>query len=79
MYITTVASLLVTAYNIYFNVYQPNREAGRMLPMIGSGLMVLVALLLVVAAVFIGIDGWRAFTKYLRRPAPTPKAAPARG
>jgi len=41
--------------------------------------MVLIALLLVVAAVFIGIDGWRAFLKYLRRPAAAPKAAPARG
>src|SRR3990170_303121 len=49
------------------------------LPIIGSGLMVLIALLLVVAAVFIGIDGWRAFLKYLRRPAAAPKAAPARG
>jgi carbon starvation protein len=79
MYITTVASLLVSAYNLYFNVYQPNMAAGRTLPVIGSGLMVLVALLLVVAAVFIGIDGWRAFVKYLRRPAPAPKPAAARG
>ncbi len=79
MYVTTMASLLVTAYNVYSNGYLPNREAGRMLPMVGSGLMVLVALLLVVAAVFIGIDGWRAFMKYLRRPTPAPKPAPARG
>ncbi len=79
MYITTVASILVTAYNLYFNVYQPNREAGRTLPMIGSGLMVLVALLLVIAAVFIAVDGVRAFMKYLRRPSPAPTTAPARG
>jgi carbon starvation protein len=79
MYVTTSASILVTAYNIYFNVYQPNLAAGRTLPVIGSGLMVLVALLLVVAAAFIGYDGWRAFMKYLRRPAAAPKAAPARG
>ena len=79
MYVTTVASILVTAYNLYFNVYQPNREAGRTLPMIGSGLMVLVALLLVIAAVFIAVDGVRAFMKYLRRPSPAPTTAPARG
>jgi len=54
MYVTTAASILVTAYNIYFNVYQPNLAAGRTIPIIGSGLMVLVALLLVVAAAFIG-------------------------
>ncbi len=79
MYITTVASILVTGYNVYFNVYLPNLAAGRTLPVIGSGLMVLVSILLVVAAVFIGIDGWRAFMRYLRRPAAAPKAAPARG
>jgi len=79
MYITTVASILVTAYNLYFNVYQPNLAAGRTLPVIGSGLMVLVAILLVVAAAFIGYDGFRAFLRYLRRPAPAPKPAPARG
>ncbi len=79
MYITTVASILVTAYNVYFNVYQPNLAAGRTLPVIGSGLMVLVAILLVVAAVFIAIDGFRAFLRYVRRPAPAPGPAPARG
>jgi len=79
MYVTTVASILVTAYNLYFNVYQPNLAAGRTLPVIGSGLMVLVALLLVVAAVFIAIDGARAFVKYVRRPTPVPGPAPARG
>jgi carbon starvation protein len=79
MYVTTVASILVTAYNLYFNVYVPNRDAGRMLPMVGSGLMVLVALLLVVAAVFIAIDGTRAFFKYLRQPTPAPKPAPVGG
>lgn len=79
MYVTTVASILVTAYNIYYNVYQPNLAAGRMIPVVGSGLMVLVAILLVVAAAFIGYDGFRAFRKYLRQPVTAPKAAPARG
>jgi carbon starvation protein len=78
MYVTTVASILVTAYNLYFNVYQPNLEAGRLLPAVGSGLMVLVAILLVIAALFIGVDGWRAFFKYLGQPTPAPGAALAR-
>ncbi len=78
MYFTTLASLLVTAYNIYVNVYQPNMAAGRMIPVVGSGFMVLIALLLVVAAVFIGIDGWRAFQRYRRQPAAAPKPAAAR-
>jgi carbon starvation protein len=79
MYVTTVASIAVTAYNLYFNVYQPNRNVGRMLPMVGSGLMVLVAILLIVAALFIAYDGSRAFLKYVRRPTPAAGPAPARG
>lgn len=79
MYLTTVASILVTAYNLYFNVYLPNLDAGRLLPTIGSGLMVLVAVLLVFASVFIGIDGFRAFFKYLGKPAPSARPGPAQG
>jgi carbon starvation protein CstA len=78
MYFTTVASILVTAYNLYFNVYLPNLQAGRALPAAGSGLMVLVAILLVFAAIFIGVDGFRAFFKYLGKPAPSVRTAPAK-
>jgi len=79
MYVTTVASVLVTAYNLYFNVYLPNLAAGRMLPTVGSGLMVLVAILLVFASLLIGIDGFRAFFKYLGRPAPSARPVEAKG
>jgi carbon starvation protein len=80
MYITTLASVLVTAYNLYFNVYLPNLEAGRTLPAVGSGLMVLVAILLVFAAIFVGVDGFRAFFKYLGKAAPSSaRPAPAKG
>jgi carbon starvation protein len=78
MYITTIASLFVTAYNLYSNVYQVNLAAGRVVPVVGSGLMVIVALLLVLSALFIGFDGWRAFQRYRRGPAPAPRPAPAR-
>jgi carbon starvation protein len=78
MYVTTVGSIIVTAYNLYFNVYLPNLDAGRMLPAIGSGLMVLVAVLLVCASVLIGVDGFRAFFKYLGKPAPSARPAPAK-
>lgn len=79
MYVTTVASIGVTAYNLYFNVYVPNLHAGRMLPAIGSGLMVLVAVLLVFASLFIGFDGCRALLKYTGRRAPSARTAPANG
>jgi carbon starvation protein len=78
MYATTVASLLVTAYNIYVNVYQPNMAAHRLVPVVGSGLMVLVAVLLVAAAIVVGIDGWRAFRRYRHRPVTQPRPAAAR-
>jgi len=78
MYVTTIASILVTAYNLYFNVYQVNLAAGRVIPVVGSGLMVLVALLLVAAAAIIGIDGWRAFRRYRRQPISAPRPAAAR-
>ena len=78
MYVTTVASILVIAYNLNFNVYQPNLAAGRVVAVVGSGFMVLVSLLLVVAALFIGLDGWRAFQRYRRRPAAAADAATAR-
>ena len=79
MYVTTLASVLVTAYNLYFNVYLPNLDAGRMLPTVGSGLMVLVSLLLVAAALLIGIDGFRSFFNYLGKAEPSAKAMPAKG
>jgi carbon starvation protein len=71
--------ILVTAYNLYFNVYLPNLDAGRMLPTIGSGLMVLVAVLLVFASIFIGLDGFRAFFRYSGKPAPSGRPAAAKG
>jgi len=80
MYFTTVASILVTAYNLYYNVYVPNAAAGRAVPAVGSALMIVVALLLVAAALLIGVDGARAFLKYSRRARSSgAEAAPARG
>lgn len=77
MYVTTIASLLVTAYNLVVNVYRPNLAAGRLLPVVGSGLMAVVALLLVAAALVIGVDGWRAFARYRRQPAAAPRPVAA--
>jgi carbon starvation protein len=78
MYVTTMASLVVTAYNLYANVYQPNLAAGRIVPVAGSGLMIFVALLLLAAAAMIGYDGVRAFQRYRKRPAVQARPAAAR-
>jgi hypothetical protein len=68
----------VTAYNLYANVYRINVAEGRLAPVVGSGLLIAIAMLLVVAALFIGYDGLRAFQRYRRRPVATPTPAPAR-
>jgi carbon starvation protein len=78
MYVTTVASLFVTSYNLYVNVYQVNLGAGRLAPVAGSALLIAMAMLLVAAALWIGFDGVRAFQRYRRQPAPTPRPVAAR-
>jgi len=78
MYVTTIASLFVTGYNLYVNVWKVNWAAGRMVPVFGSAFLIFLVLLLVAAALMIGIDGWRAFQRYRRGiAAPTTAAARA--
>jgi carbon starvation protein len=70
MYITTIAATLVTAYNLWATVL--TKPVGAV-PLIGAWLMIIVAILLVAAALFIGYDGWQAYQRYARgeaRPAP---------
>lgn len=61
MYITTIAATLVTAYNLYATVL--TRDVGAV-PTLGAWLMIIVAILLVAAALFIGYDGYRAYQRY---------------
>jgi hypothetical protein len=78
MYVTTVAANLVTAYNLYATVFVANvGKEGRVLPVIGSGLMIIVALLLVGAALVIAYDGWQAYRHYRERPVAEPAPAGA--
>ena len=73
MYLTTIAATVVTAYNLYTTIAtKPNAGA---LPVAGAWAMIVVAVLLIVAAVMIGYDGWQAYQRYAKGEAP--KAAPA--
>jgi carbon starvation protein len=72
MYVTTVAASLVTAYNLYRGIVQ--QEGVATISLWGAWAMILVALLLVVAALVIAYDGWRAYQRYRMAPA---AAAPA--
>jgi carbon starvation protein len=75
MFVTTIAATLVTAYNLYATI-ATKPELGA-LPVIGAWAMILVAILLIVAALMIGYDGWQAYQRYSKGSAPA--AAPAPG
>jgi carbon starvation protein len=75
MYITTLAATLVTARNLYETIaINPNVGA---VPVIGAWAMIIVSVLLFVAALLIGWDGWQAYQRYTRgtTPAPAPTGA----
>ncbi|HEY3342435.1 MAG TPA: carbon starvation CstA family protein, partial [Anaerolineae bacterium] len=62
MYITTLAATLVTAWNLYVTIAaKPNMST---LPIAGAWAMIVVAILLFIAAVMIGWDGFKAYRRY---------------
>jgi formate-dependent nitrite reductase membrane component NrfD len=67
MYVTTIAASLVTARNLYETI--ATKEGVATISVIGSWAMIIVALLLVVAALVIALDGWRAWSRYRGAPA----------
>ena len=78
MYVTTLFATVVTARNLYVTIAANPNMSG--LPVAGAWAMIVVAMLLLVAALFIGWDGLKAFRRYGARPAaqaPTPHVAPA--
>ncbi|MFI5168258.1 MAG: carbon starvation protein A [Thermoanaerobaculales bacterium] len=75
MYITTLFATLVTARNLYVTIAANPKMSG--LPVAGAWAMIVVAALLVVAALFIGWDGLKAYQRYSARPAEA-KPAPVR-
>jgi carbon starvation protein len=78
MYVTTMAATLVTAYNLYATVFAKQiGQAGHEIAVIGSLLTIGIAIILFVAAVFIGVDGYRAYQRY--RESPLEEAVPATG
>ncbi len=75
MYITTLAATLITARNLYVTIAT---KAGMAAVSVGGAwAMIVVALLLFVAALLIGYDGWKAYQRYGQ--GTTTKAAPAPG
>jgi carbon starvation protein len=67
MYVTTIAATLVTAYNLYRSIVQ--QEGIAAISLWGAWAMIGVSVLLVLAALVIAYDGWKAYTGYRRQPA----------
>ncbi len=61
MFITTIAALLYTSYDLLNRVYKGGLKLE---PLVGNTLMGLVGLFLVVAALILGVEGLKAFRKY---------------
>lgn len=74
MYVTTIVATLITARNLWVTVVSPNMNvAGRGMAVAGGFLMIAIAVLLVLAALFVG---WEAYGAYMRLRA---KGTPAKG
>jgi carbon starvation protein len=68
MYVTTLAATAVTARNLYVTIAaNPKMTA---LPVAGAWAMIAVSVLLFVAAILIGWDGYKAYLRYAAAPAP---------
>ena len=75
MYVTTMAAILVNAYNQYVNVLTAPAFAGQGIVQAGGWAMMIISLLLFVCAAIIAWDGWKSWQKFSK--VPTPKTAPA--
>ncbi len=74
MYVTTLVATLITARNLYATIILKSKYA---LEIGGAWAMVIIAVLLFVAAIFIGWDGYQAYQRYSKGGAPEKRPAPA--
>jgi carbon starvation protein len=68
MYITTMAAIIVTGYNLYASILSNPKIASQTINMLGALAMIVVAVLLFVAALVIAYDAWHAWGR-LKGPA----------
>lgn len=68
MYFTTMASMLVTAYNQYVSVLTAPAFQGQAIVQAGGWSMVIISALLFVCAAIIAWDAWKAWQKYTGTP-----------
>ncbi|HUJ40005.1 MAG TPA: carbon starvation CstA family protein [Candidatus Acidoferrales bacterium] len=77
MYATTMAAILVTAYNLYASILTNPAIAAEPINLIGAVAMIIVALLLFAAAVVIAYDAWNAWHRPKQAVTPVPMRAAA--
>jgi carbon starvation protein len=77
MYVTTLAATAVTARNLYVTIAANPKMTG--LPVAGAWAMIAVSVLLFVAALLIGWDGYKAYLRYHAAPGPRVPHAAAPG
>jgi carbon starvation protein len=77
MYVTTMAAILVTAYNLYASILSNPGIAAQPINVIGAVAMIIVAALLFVAALLIAYDAWQAWQRLRLAPAPPVRTAAA--
>lgn len=77
MYITTMAAILVTAYNLYASILSNPAVASQAINSVGAVAMIIVAVLLFIAAALIGYDGWQAWNRYSKQPRMAAAPGPA--
>ena len=61
MYITTMAAIIVTAYNLYASILSNQQIASQTINLLGAVAMIVVAVLLFAAALIIAYDAWHAW------------------
>jgi len=74
MYVTTIAASLVTAYNLFKTIATAEGASG--VAAGGAWAMIIVAILLVIAALVIAFDGYRAYFRYRAAPVGEAPTAP---
>jgi carbon starvation protein len=64
MYVTTIAANLITAYNLWVIVFLKNLgKPGIEFAVVGAAVMIIIALFLVAAALYIGYDALQAYNR----------------
>jgi carbon starvation protein len=63
MYVTTMAAIIVTAYNLYASILSNPKIAAQPINSIGAIAMILLSVLLFIAAIIIAYDAWKAWSK----------------